>query len=156
MNLLKAHYGFIFRVKQSSLLGCLALKMKVLWTLEMSDYPTVETAKYHRRSESSAAVLWELQILQCFSCCGLLRHYFRIVSYVSVKCKNDLWLMKLKWYERNVNGLILSSNLAMSRRSYKNIRNLRMISILGRVHYLWKVKQQCWLRHSARWKDDHN
>jgi len=31
----------------------------------------------------------------------------------------------------------------MSRRSYKNIRNLRMISILGRVHYLWKVKQQC-------------
>ena len=133
MNLLKVHYGFIFRVKQSSLLGCLTLKMSVLWTLEMSNYPTVETTKSHRRSESSTAVLWELQILQCFSCFSLFKHYSRIVSYVCVKCKNDLWLMKLKWYERSVNGLILSSNLAMSGRSYKNIRNLRVISILGQT-----------------------
>jgi hypothetical protein len=149
------HYGFIFKIKQSSLLGHLTLNMKVLWTFEMSNYATVETAKYHKRSESSAAVLWELQILQCFGCFSLFKHYSRIVSYVSVKCRNDLlWLMKLKWYEKNVNGLILSSDLAVSIRSYKNIRNLRIISIW--VQNLWKVKQQCWLWHSARWKDDHN
>jgi len=79
MNRLKVHYGFILRVKQSSLLGYLTLKMKVLLTLEMSNNPTVETTKYHRRSESSAAVLWELQILQCFSCFSLFKHYSRIV-----------------------------------------------------------------------------
>ena len=87
---------------------------------------------------------------------GILRvkHYSSIVSYVSVKCENDLWLMKLKWYERNVNGLIMSSNLAISRRFYKNIINLRIIGILGqtesRISGKWSSSADCNIQQDGK------